>query len=101
MGKLCETAIVKNGKKGSYVSYKREIHEIPVMGPESPIDTTGAGDTYAAGFLYGLCKGYDVVESGLIASTLAGQIIKQKGAQFSPEKSAELKNYLESSSWRV
>ena len=100
MGKLCETAIVKNGKKGSFISYKREIHEIPVMGPETPVDTTGAGDTYAAGFLYGLCKGMDIVESGLVASTLAGQIIKQTGAQFSPEKSAQLKAYLEKDPWK-
>ena len=95
MGKLCETAIVKNGKKGSFISHKRVVYEIPVMGPETPVDTTGAGDTYAAGFLYGQCKGLDIKESGLIASTLAGQIIKQTGAQFSQEKSAELKASLE------
>jgi len=100
MGKLCETAIVKNGKKGSYISYKRKIYEIPVKGPEIPVDTTGAGDTYAAGFLYGLCKGLNVEESGLIASTLAGQIIKQTGAQFSIEKTKELKAFLESGLWR-
>lgn len=95
MGKLCETAIVKNGKKGSFICYRGKITEIPVQGPETPVDTTGAGDTYAAGFLYGQCKGYDIERSGHIASLLAGQIIKQTGAQFSPEKSAELKKKLE------
>ncbi len=100
MGKLCETAIVKNGKKGSFISYRGEIFEIPVKGPSVPVDTTGAGDTYAAGFLYGLCKGYDVVDSGTIASILAGQIIKQVGAQFTEEKGKELKAMLESGSWR-
>jgi len=95
MGKLCETAVVKNGKRGSYICYRGKIHEIPVQGPETPVDTTGAGDTYAAGFLYGQCKGYDIEKSGDIASLLAGQIIKQTGAQFSKEKSEELRKLIE------
>ena len=95
MGKLCETAIVKNGKKGSYISYQRKIYEVPVQGPETPVDTTGAGDTYASGFLYGLCNHMDVEKSGTIASTLAGQIIKQIGAQFAEDKIPELKSMIE------
>lgn len=94
MGKLCETAIVKNGKKGSFISHRRKIYEIPVQGPETPVDTTGAGDTYAAGFLYGLCMGMDIERSGNVASALAGQIIKQVGAQFSEEKIPDLKKML-------
>lgn len=94
MGKLCETAIVKNGKKGSFISYRRKIYEIPVQGPETPVDTTGAGDTYAAGFLYGLCMGMDIERCGNVASALAGQIIKQVGAQFSEEKIPDLKKML-------
>ena len=94
MGKLCETAIVTNGKKGSFISHKGHIFEIPVQGPETPVDTTGAGDTYAAGFLYGLCNGMDVEKSGTIASLLAGQIIKQVGAQFALEKIPQLKQMI-------
>ena len=90
MGKLCETAIVKNGKKGSFISYKRKVYEIPVQGPATPVDTTGAGDTYAAGFLYGLCHGLDIERSGSIASCLAGQIIKKIGAQFTQEQIPDL-----------
>ena len=82
MGKLCETAIVKNGKKGSFISHKQKIYSIPVQGPNIPVDTTGAGDTYSAGFIYGLCSGFDIYNSGISASVLAGQIIKQRGAQF-------------------
>ncbi|MBQ2049029.1 MAG: adenosine kinase [Spirochaetales bacterium] len=90
MGKLCETAVVKNGKKGSFISHKRTIYEIPVQGPSTPVDTTGAGDTYAAGFLYGLCHGMDIERSGSVASCLAGQIIKQVGAQFPAERIPDL-----------
>ena len=95
IGKLCPVAIVKNGKKGSYISENGNIYEIPVYGTSKPVDTTGAGDTYASGFLYGVQKGYSVEDSGKIASILAGEIINQIGAQFSVEKSRELKRYLE------
>ncbi len=100
MGKLCETAIVKNGKKGSFISHKQEIFSVPVKGPVVPVDTTGAGDVYAAGFLYGQCKGYTIAESGTIASILAGQIITQRGAQFSKEQAAGLRALLETGTWR-
>ena len=90
MGKLCETAIVKNGQKGSFISYRRKVYEIPVQGPATPVDTTGAGDTYASGFLYGLCHGLDVERSGNIASCLAGQIIKKIGAQFTEQQIPDL-----------
>lgn len=95
IGKLCKTAVVKNGKKGSYISHDGKIYEIPVYGTNRPVDTTGAGDTYAAGFLYGVQKGYSVEDSGKIASILAGEIINQIGAQFSVEKSNELMKYLD------
>ncbi|HZJ87975.1 MAG TPA: adenosine kinase [Sphaerochaeta sp.] len=100
MGKLCSTAIVKNGKKGSYVSHNREVLQIPVRGPVVPTDTTGAGDVYAAGFLYGCHQGYSAKEAGIIASILAGEIITQRGAQFSFEKSAILREYFEAGEWR-
>ena len=95
MGKLCETAIVKNGEKGSYISHGRKVYEIPVQGPQTPVDTTGAGDTYASGFLYGLSMGKGIESSGAIASTLAGQIITQFGAQFPEDRIPELKRMIE------
>ena len=90
MGKLCHIAIVKNGKYGSYISCDGNITEIPLYGTTHPVDTTGAGDTYAAGFIYGYEKGYSPEISGRIASFLAGEIITQIGAQFSPQRAAEL-----------
>ena len=100
MGKLCKTAIVKNGKKGSFISHNQKIFSVPVKGPVVPVDTTGAGDVYAAGFLYGQCKGFSIPDSGVIASILAGQIITQRGAQFSKEQAAGLRALLETDTWR-
>jgi sugar/nucleoside kinase (ribokinase family) len=82
LGSICKTAIVKNGIKGSIISHHGKIYDIPVHGSVNPVDTTGAGDTYAAGFIYGLCKNKDIIECGKIASILAGEIISQVGAQF-------------------
>ena len=100
MGKLCRTAIVKNGKKGSFICHEGTITAIPVKGPVVPVDTTGAGDVYAAGFLYGQYHHFSIQDSGIIASILAGEIITQRGAQFSKEKAQELRNLLESGAWR-
>lgn len=91
LGKLCPIAIVKNGKKGSYISCDKTIYEIPLYGTDTPVDTTGAGDTYAAGFLYGFLKGYDIETTGKIASYLAGEIISQIGAQFDENKIKTIK----------
>ncbi len=94
LGKICETAIVKNGIKGSYISHKGEIHNIAVHGSKNPVDTTGAGDIYAAGFIYGLCKGLNIEACGKIASILAGEIISQVGAQFNPINLEKLKKLI-------
>lgn len=94
MGKLCDIAIVKNGKQGSFINDQSEILSIPVKGKD-PVDTTGAGDIYAAGFLIGLCQNRDLYSCGLLASFLAGEIIGQRGAQFSEERVLLLKEQIE------
>ena len=73
---------------------------MPPKGTPNPVDTTGAGDVYAAGFLYARTKGMDIEASGMIASILAGEIVTQRGAQFSEEKAKELRILLESGGWR-
>lgn len=94
MGKLAPIAIVKNGKRGSFVAHEGNIFNIPISGPKTAVDTTGAGDTYAAGFIYGLCQQQSVEAAAHIATFLAGEIIQQWGAQFSLEKAHELKAHL-------
>lgn len=86
MGRLCRVAIVKNGKHGSYISDDGCMRKIPLYGTTDPVDTTGAGDTYAAGFLFGYLSGCDTERAGMIASYLAGEIIGQIGSQFSAER---------------
>lgn len=89
IGLLCNTAIVKIGKEGSLI--RRAGTTIRISATEArPVDTTGAGDIYAAGFLYGLSKGYDLGICGHLASLLAARVIEIKGARLGDDDWDEL-----------
>lgn len=84
--------IVKAGAEGSYIKNKNEdIISIPILEDKGCVDTTGAGDTFAAGFLYGYNCGKSAEESGRCASIAASAIVAKTGAQFTKEEIAELK----------
>ncbi len=83
LARLCEVSIVKIGKKGSLIRYRGRDYSIGVIKAES-IDTTGAGDLYAAGFLYGMANGLPVEKCGRIGSLLAGKVIEVLGAKMTP-----------------
>lgn len=74
-----ETAALTRGAKGSVVLCGEEIHAIEATPPARLVDTTGAGDLYAAGFLRGLAAGLDLARCGRLASAAAAQIIAQYG----------------------
>ena len=96
MGKLAPIAAVKDGRRGSWVSDNGKLTRIPLYGSSAPVDTTGAGDTYAAGFLYGILNGLTAEQSGKIASYLAGEITGQTGAQFDKKKAEEVRKVISS-----
>ena len=75
-----EIAIVKVGKKGSLIKRGEEIVTIG-CNKVDVVDTTGAGDMYAAGFLYGLINNYDLERCGIIGNHLAESIIQVIGAK--------------------
>jgi len=80
ISKTSEVSIVKIGEKGSLIKYEGNTHTIGVIEANS-IDTTGAGDLYAAGFLYGLAKDLPVQKCGEIGALLAGKVIEFLGAK--------------------
>jgi sugar/nucleoside kinase (ribokinase family) len=84
LGTLTEVAVVKHGARGSYVCVSGELSHIPVK-PRKALDSTGAGDTYAAGFLLGIANGLSIERCGEVASLLAGEVIMQHGAQLARE----------------
>lgn len=85
LSKLTDTVCLKLGSEGSLLYSENEIHKISIK-PVTAIDTTGAGDIFAAGFLYGLIKGTSNYTAALLASYAAGQIVKIIGAQFAHEQ---------------
>lgn len=83
------TAIVKLGPRGSIVMDKGRLHVISAESVEK-IDSNGAGDSYAAGFLYGKSIGLSTQACGEIASTVATEVVKVVGPKLGPEKWAEI-----------
>jgi len=80
ISKLAETAIVKVGKKGSYIKKEGTIYEIPGYNAKA-VDTTGAGDMFAAGVLYSISKGHNLKIAGHIGSYFASKVVEQIGAR--------------------
>lgn len=70
---------VKMGESGCAVGYKGEINIIPRREVEV-VDSTGAGDTFNGGFLYGIAKGYTPFEAGKLAVIVASEQARGLGA---------------------
>lgn len=85
MQEMAGTVILKTGAKGSMISYQGMRTNIGVL-PVSPIDTTGAGDLYAAGFLYGISMDMPLERCGWLGAQLAGNVIGVLGAKLPAER---------------
>ncbi len=77
----CEIVAVTRSEKGSYVWAGDSFHEVPAEPVEKIVDTTGAGDSYAAGFLYGLTHGLELPVCARLGSIAAAEIISHLGAR--------------------
>jgi len=80
IAEVVELSIVKVGKDGSLIMQNNQITHVGVI-EAKPIDTTGAGDYYASGFLHGYLNGLSHEKSGEIGALLAGKVIEEMGAQ--------------------
>lgn len=76
----CKIAVVKIGKDGSMLKSGDEYHYIPAW-PAATIDATGAGDTYAAGFLYAHSMGMPLKVCGEIGSIIAAKVVEVVGTK--------------------
>lgn len=86
----CEVAIVKKGSKGSVIKRGEEIVETGIM-KANCIDTTGAGDLYAAGFLYGLTLDLPLLKCAQIGAILSGNVVEVIGPKMVSSRWEEIK----------
>jgi len=81
----CEIAVLTRSERGANIVTAKEMLHVAAAPVARVVDTTGAGDLYAAGFLYGLTHGNDLVTCGRLGSLCAGEVIGHFGAR--PETS--------------
>jgi len=77
----CEIAAITRSEKGSYILVGDDVHTIDPVRIEDVYDVTGAGDLYAAGFLYGYINNFSHEKSGNLASLCASEVIKYLGGR--------------------
>lgn len=76
--------------KGCQIFLNKNLVFVPTDSKKA-LDSTGAGDSFASGFLYGIMNGYELSKCGEIGNILAGKIIEKIGARFSSQEINEIK----------
>ena len=92
LARMCSIAIIKLGSKGSYIRKGTEEIKVDPIPVDEVVDTTGAGDYFAAGFLYGLTGGYSLEKCARTGAIMAGNVIQHIGANIPEEKWEEIKS---------
>ncbi|GFR40426.1 hypothetical protein Agub_g1000 [Astrephomene gubernaculifera] len=91
LAERCPIVVVTAGSKGSYVCAMGELCVVPPYWlPQGPVDTCGAGDAYAAGWLYAMMSGYDIRTAAGFASRVASAVIGRYGPHLSDDDAEEL-----------
>jgi len=80
LAELCGIAAVKVGAHGSYIAHAGKVEKIEPMHAARVIDTTGAGDLWAAGFLYGWSQKRALAECARIGSILGAAVVQEQGS---------------------
>lgn len=90
ISEMCELSIVKIGTRGALIKRGSEVMHVGIMAAAKRVDTTGAGDFYAAGFMSGLCKGLSLRQCGTIGAIAAGKVIEVVGTTFGEDAWTDL-----------
>ncbi|MGB0335090.1 MAG: adenosine kinase [Opitutales bacterium] len=80
LAEYCDIAAVKVGAHGSFIARSGEVERIDPMHAAQVVDTTGAGDLWAAGFLYGWSRKRPLAECGAIGSILGAAVVQEQGS---------------------
>ncbi|MGF1637966.1 MAG: adenosine kinase [Cyclobacteriaceae bacterium] len=95
LAEMCDIAVVKIGKGGSFIKSSGKTHKVGIIEVNS-IDSTGAGDLYAAGFLYGMVHDMSLDRCGKIGALLAGNVLEVLGARMDQSRWIKIKETLKS-----
>jgi sugar/nucleoside kinase (ribokinase family) len=88
----CEVAVLKLGERGSLIAHEGEVAEIAPKLDMPAVDTTGAGDLWASGFLYGLVNDLSIEKSGELGSLCGYEVCRVVGAKISDEGWRKIKS---------
>lgn len=91
LARCCKTAAVKIGEKGALLCHGGECCRIPAVPVSKVVDTTGAGDFWAAGFLFGMLSGLSLQQSGGLGAMLGGTVVSCEGTGVLEKKWQELR----------
>lgn len=80
LGREAPIAALKLGARGSLIAAGGRVVSVPAQGDGRAVDTTGAGDLWASGFLFGLVSGYSLEKSGAIGSACGYEVCQVMGA---------------------
>lgn len=91
-----KNVVIKWGSRGCYIKNKEVKLTIPAVFGVDCVDTTGAGDSFVAGFLYGLYQGYTLEECAKIANACGALTVQKLGAAEGIDNFAQVEQVLRS-----
>lgn len=91
MAQLVDIAVYKQGKSGSIIQNGAKVYSASAI-EANAIDTTGAGDLYASGFLFGLINNYPLDICGSIGSLTSGKVVEVIGPKLGESAWIDIKN---------
>ncbi len=95
MSEIVDIAVLKLGSKGSLIKSNNIVHKVGIR-TANPVDTTGAGDFYAAGFLFGLINNMSFTQSGEIGALLSANVIEVVGPKLNNDRWQKIKSEIRS-----
>lgn len=89
-----KNVIIKCGKQGCFIKNAEKSMQIPAISGVKCVDTTGAGDSFAAGFVYGLWKGYDLRTCAYYANACGAAAVQKLGAAEGIKNLEQIEDYV-------
>jgi len=95
LGQRAPLAVLKVGKRGSYIAYGEGVVQVAPVPIDKAVDTTGAGDLWASGFLYGLVNGHPLESCGWLGSVCGSEVCQVVGAAIPETGWRRIRGHLE------